>query len=679
MAAFRKFAVIALLVPSIFLIGCSDDDDDPMSPGDPSDPTVTTIVVAPDSVVFNNVGEDLQFDADTFDQNGAPIDAEVDWDTSNPNVVTVDSDGNALATGLGCAQVYAISGTVIDSAEVTVTLDGATLREWVTATSGDWENAANWSGGVVPGPGEIAAIALSGNYTVTINGDVNIMGLVLGDGSGSQVLDVGGSNLQTQTGGQLPGAQMLVDNTFTITEDFVWAGGDVSGAGTIQVQSGAMLHVTGAPVDVDAAIENRGTMICRTESSLRVNESLDITPGGLLELQGTAFVSVQFDGVLTSTGTILKSIGEEEARIVVSTTSNSDLNSSGPIIVRSGSLNISGGTLRGRFEIDEDAVLRQSGTTNIESANTRGRGPFMITGRVNIGTFSGQVVSIYNLILDSGSSPSISGVASLLVDNSFVWRRGSVNPDGNLNSQIGSITRFEDGGPKSLIDTDWFISGFIEGDNAVDLTLSEGSRIVLDNNGRWMQDGAGSIRQGVGAQGSLDVVGTFQLFGEGAFNVATGLRCWGTLDLRETVLAASGDFVLEESGVITGGGTDDLTRNLRLNVINANSSVLRGTVRPDLDGRPARLDIQGSPTLEPTFVIEVDVVTNDPFDTESVYFLTGGQLINGTIDLNVVRVPVPGVEYQVVYAFASQDTFEVINDQPFTEIVQDGNGVVCIR
>ena len=167
--------------------------------------------------------------------------------------------------------------------------------------------------------------------------------------------------------------------------------------------------------------------------------------------------------------------------------------------------------------------------------------------------------------------------------------------------------------------------------------------------------------------------------GEGAFSVDTALNCSGTLDLREGALVVRGDFNLLDPGVITGGGTADLAMNVRLNLVNASSAVMGGTIRPDLDGEPARLDIQGLFDVDSAFRIELDVVTTGSFDTESVYFLTSGQPFGGTLALNVVRPPDPGVPYQVIYSFASNGVFIVTGDEPFVEVNQSANGVVCTR
>ena len=665
------------MIAAACLMGCSDDDDNPVVPEVPEDPRVESVVVAPGSATYTAIGEEIQFTAMAFDQNEAVIDTVITWQSSDPEIVSVDENGGTLATGLGDAQIYAMAGSAADTADVTVTLEGATSTEWIAGGNGNWEEAGNWSGGEVPGSGDVAVITALGDYTVTLNGDVTVDGLVLGAGSGAQTLDTNNHNLQVTNGGLYPGGELLVQNGMTVLGDVVWAGGDVSGGGLIEIASSAELHVTANALDVDAGINVNGTLSIQSGSSLRINDSLDNNSGGLVELQGEAYLSVQLNGTFNNSGTIHKSQGGGEATIDVSSIDASELYSSGPIRVDMGTLHISGGSLGGQFDIATGATLRQSGNTEIRSANMTGDGTLVIGGRATFGSYP-QQINIPHLVLDSASLPSIAGEANILVDNTFVWRRGTVALLGSLNTQVHSQTTFEDGGSKALDGTTWNIIGDVHGDSSASLELREGAAVSVEYAGSWHQDGGCEIIQGTGAAGKFDVIGEFLKTGEGTFVVRTGLSCSGTMDLREGVVTVYGDFVLFDDGVLTGGGTADLTGNLRLNVVNATSSTLRGTIDPDLDGQPARFDIQGVSVLESaTFTIMLDVAIDGDLGTESVYFLTGGQDFGGTLDLAVGRPTNPGEEFQVIYSSGAQGEFDVEGGEPFDQVDQSATGVVC--
>jgi len=159
------------------------------------------------------------------------------------------------------------------------------------------------------------------------------------------------------------------------------------------------------------------------------------------------------------------------------------------------------------------------------------------------------------------------------------------------------------------------------------------------------------------------------------------LTCTGTLNLADGALTVEGDFLLHELGVITGGGTaDDLGFNVRLNLIAADSAEMRGTIRPDLDGNPARMDIQGLVDLAPSFLVELDIMLPGDILFESLNFMTGGQKLAGTLSVNTVNYPDPGTEIRVVSTQVGTGKFdEITGDEVFTGKVEDERGVLLTR
>ncbi len=69
-----------------------------------------------------------------------------------------------------------------------VLLGRATTISWNNPSGGVWNDAVNWSPAQVPGASDIAQIVLDGTYTVTLNGNVSLDGLILGAASGTQTL-----------------------------------------------------------------------------------------------------------------------------------------------------------------------------------------------------------------------------------------------------------------------------------------------------------------------------------------------------------------------------------------------------------------------------------------------------------------------------------------------------------
>ncbi len=674
-----QYAILAMMMLAIVCVtGCSDDDD-PVDPGVPEDPHVATVVVDPETITFTAIGEDVQFDAAAFDQNGAAIDTVFTWQSSDDGVVFVGQDGAAVATGLGTASIYVTAGSATDTAEVTVTLASGPVREWIAAGSGNWEDAANWSDDAVPGAGDVAVITATGDYTVTLNGDVDVEALVLGAGSGTQILDTNGNQLQLTTCGLLDGAEMEVSGHLIVQGDLAWSGGVIMGSGQMEIQSGAELHAIGNPLELQTDVDNRGTISVGAGASLRVNQMLECSSGAIIDLQGDASLTVQNNGNLSNAGTIRKSQGAQEATLFAS---SAEFSSTGSLRVDTGSLWITGGSLRGTIEIDGDAILRQSGQTTIPNVNSQGDGPFVIGGSVTMGTFETDIVTFRHLILDSGTLPGITGPGGLLINHTFTWRRGTVAELGSLNTQVGSQTTLENTGTSALSATTWHVHGEVTSDTIVNLTLAEGATISIEYAGRWFQSTAGTVNQGLGAPGSFDVIGEFRRTGEGAFVVETAFDCSGTMNLVEGTLTVKGAFTLFDSGIMTGGSTEvpDLA-TAQLYVVDASSAVMSGTIRPDLGGQPAHMAINGNVVLGSLFKLELDVPVNGDIPAESLTFLRGGQVLDGTLELNVMALPDVGWESRVVSMQSGTGTFDVTftNDNPFEEILQDDRGVLLIR
>jgi hypothetical protein len=670
----RHWLVLLCLAILVNLVGCSDDDD-PASPVVPDDPSIVSVVISPGSATFTNIGEDLQFNAMAFDAQGAAVDTSFIWASSNSSVVEISPNGTALATGVGSAEIFSTAGVVTDTASVIVDVIGAIQREWISGQDGDWQNPANWSGGIVPQADDLAIITAPGTYSVTMTDDVEIRGLLLGNDIGTQTLDTNSFQMSFDYGGLSEGAELNLTGGVNVMVGAVWSGGAVTGAGTMTVTRGAELNLVGNPLELSAALVNLGRITVLPDASLRVRGGmLDNTAGGLFELQGDAVVSVMSSGVFYNAGTIEKSEGQQEAAIF---TSSSDFTTNGIMRVESGNLWVSGGTLQNVVEIAEGAILRQTGSTTIPSIISRGEGFFEINGSVNFGTDEGQSMALLNLILDSGGDPSISGPAFLRIDESFIWRKGVIGDLGEFITQSGSITRFETTATKGISNLNWNVLGQVQANQELDLSFHNDATIMLRPAGRWTQSNGGTLSLGLGGAGGLHVRGEFEKNGPGAFVVQTPFYCDGMMNLAEGALTVQGDFHLLETGVITGGGTDEVLNNTRLIVVDSPSATMAGTIRPDLDGAPARMAINGNVELESTFRLELDVSLNGDISTESLNFLRGGQELNGTMVLNVVNFPNAGEDYRLVTMIDGIGSFEITGGEVFNHILQGPLGIMA--
>src|SRR5262249_30903280 len=62
-------------------------------------------------------------------------------------------------------------GAVAPSAERLEPRHLLSTRTWTSPTGGTWQSAANWSGGIVPGAGDLASFTLADSGTIRFNGN----------------------------------------------------------------------------------------------------------------------------------------------------------------------------------------------------------------------------------------------------------------------------------------------------------------------------------------------------------------------------------------------------------------------------------------------------------------------------------------------------------------------------
>src|SRR3954452_10989558 len=131
-----------------------------------------------------------------------------------------------LAAAAGCVAVGAWMATVPAPAR-------AATVTWVNDADGSWTNAANWSGGLLPGVGDDVAISVAGDRLVTLSGaSQSIRSLTL-----DERLTISNTTLTLATTAQL-------NNALTLSNSGVLKGGTVSGAGSVVAVAGTLDGVT---------------------------------------------------------------------------------------------------------------------------------------------------------------------------------------------------------------------------------------------------------------------------------------------------------------------------------------------------------------------------------------------------------------------------------------------------
>ena len=227
--------------------------------------------------------------------------------------VLTDGTGNATIPFFAATAGQSVTSTATSPVNNTsefsacVQPEGTVTRTWISNSSGFWEDAANWSDGIVPQNGDQVVIDRTGaNPIVTIQSAVvTLAGLQ----SQEPIVNTGG-NLTfdgpavlngglTMSGGQFGGAGDLALGGVSL-----WTGGPIAGTGAMTVLSGASLAVN-TPGGVGVllrSITNLGT-ITWNQAGLVMNGG-QILNAGTFEVQDNLFVS---NGTIANSGTLLKS------------------------------------------------------------------------------------------------------------------------------------------------------------------------------------------------------------------------------------------------------------------------------------------------------------------------------------------------------------------------------------
>ena len=131
----------------VVLAACSGDD------GPATAPTVASVVVTPASSTFSAPGQTRLFEAEVRDTRGRLLETlPVDWSSSNPLVLTLNSQGIATAVAPGQAEVIATAGGVTGRANATVNQPVAcqTVLDLAPGQTQVFTSAASECGIVIP-------------------------------------------------------------------------------------------------------------------------------------------------------------------------------------------------------------------------------------------------------------------------------------------------------------------------------------------------------------------------------------------------------------------------------------------------------------------------------------------------------------------------------------------------
>ncbi len=328
---------------------------------------------------------------------------------------------------------------------------------WTNTSGGYWNVAANWSPNQVPGTNDTAWITYNGTYTVTLNTNIALNGLLLGGDSGAQTLShatytltlngPGGSSsngVYTLTSGILTGSGAL-----TLNGPFNWSGGTIGSAGSALVLTASGgVTISGGGKYLYATLVNNGPGTCSAGPIWCYSTALlSNTPTGTLDLtaDGTPFSGATGNPLFANAGTLRKTAGAGTTTVPL------PCPNAGSVQVNSGTMVLTLGDSTGSFTVASGATLSVNGTATLaDSASITGAGNFTVTTGLltNRGTFNVSGTNTF-----TGGTAVFAGGCTLT--NTLVINGGTVGFDGT-----GTVA------PASLL----LSQGTLQGNQAVTVT-----------------------------------------------------------------------------------------------------------------------------------------------------------------------------------------------------------------
>ena len=419
----------------------------------------------------------------------------------------------------------------------------AATCNWTNTAGGHWNTATNWSPNQVPGAADTAIITAGGAYSVSLDVNPAIAGLVLGASSGgttqtlftaNQTLTVNGPiqvNAQGQfmlNGGGLAGTNL-------VTGALSWSGGSLAGNLTLGTNSVLNIVAGGGNGFNGLALTNYGTVNWTNTTLYSLNNhNAQIYNYGVWNAQSdNTFVGGNNGGttLFDNFGTFAKTGNSGGTTLDGSVV----FNNTGIVSAQSGTLNLSGG-----------------GTISGGECDAAG------AGKINLSGFL-----LTNAVAFNGPGTYVAGNASFagIVAGTLNWDGGSLA--GNLTLSTNSVLNIVAGGGdgfNGLILTNY---GTVNWTNTPLYSLNNHNAQIY-NYGVWNAQSDNTFVGGNNGGTSLfDNFGTFLKSGRTGTTTLDGGVVFNNAG---AVSAASGTLAI--NGGTANGGVFDTTGGGYLNLAN---------------------------------------------------------------------------------------------------------------
>ena len=396
-----------------------------------------------------------------------------------------------------------------------------TAISWKSGISGAWGNAADWSGGVVPGAGDSVTINAAGTYTVTIGAGLSYsVGTLSLNAAGATLDDLG---------------TLTLGSTFTVSAgNFILDTGGMLSGGTLRITP-----TTGL------VTYNGGTL---SHVSVQGTMDLSAASAAVTEIGGIAFAGATGTGAgavkLTGAGSSLAQTGSGTLNSAIITMGNgttadtlSVLDSAGAGILTLGSaLALNYGT---GLSVLQDTGGTGDGITNQGTIASSGTGASALSIAGNAFTNAGTVNEVSSSVIGTSSVTSLTVSSALAITDAMVVNSGTLLVGPTAAAATGAAAKAY----TALATDSLSIGGTLFTNNAL-LSLSANATTT----GISAATATGTLNI---TSNSFTNVGTLSLAAS-AGTSSTGTAATGAATASSTAIISSASFINSGSILISG-------------------------------------------------------------------------------------------------------------------------------
>ncbi|MBI3849093.1 MAG: hypothetical protein HY298_02205 [Verrucomicrobia bacterium] len=436
-----------------------------------------------------------------------------------------------------------------------LTTSQAAVINWTNTGNGNWSVSANWNPNQVPSTNDTAVITHAGTYTVTLNLNPTIAGLVVGGESGTQTLNMAEQTLTLNGSGTVgthgvftflnSNSTLIGTNHITLGGILNWGGGTINTNAAVTIATGGQMKIaSGANFAkyLYGCLTNHGTITWQLYGGLRIGGVLH--NAGLFDAKADLALYRTGNGVIINDGVFRKSAGTGTLDCQVPLINN------GTVDTQTGQLTLADGSV-----FNSGCAFIGAGGTRLDSGTN---------------TISGSVHS-ENLSLLYGAT--LTGTGSL--SGTLTWGGGNIGPDAaitvatNGNLLIASAANYVKNVYGRLTNAGtitWqphsglFIGGVLHNlpgalfDAQLDGTISQGGGGLIINEGVFRKSvGAGTVSCGVPVinSGTVDTqLGTVVLSDGSTFNAGSAFTGSGTTRLDSGTNSINGAIYSENLALL---------------------------------------------------------------------------------------------------------------------------------